>query len=345
LIDKLNQCCQDIRDEITSQPDNLIFKQLNSFEKLKVEDYLLHFTKIIKHNPEIEILTQKVYENFSITVHPIEYNPEQINTGITNILSQAVGPILNQIAIISNNQNHPLYSKENKYEKILKEYPKTKDNYTPLLVQCQNEIFQQFSFDIILDKLLESDKFRQNLEQTKLTIYDPNQIPIYLSKIFTIIAPFILRINPQSFIEQMDISQFPPNLFLEYLSYLDEIILQPNVDSKRNADLISGYKNEIPKIESAYKTAYSICKNVDAPPFPFTPQAFVQIMNQFLNFFIQQRTTLIQERQHFEREFKLATNQMTQEKQRHIHTFLAMERQYERRISVLKEFYCQSVEE
>jgi hypothetical protein len=103
LIDKLNECFQHIRDEIKLQPDNFIFKQLNPFENPKVEDYLPHFTKIIKPNPEIETLSQKVYDVFSITVNPIIFNPDQINTGITNLLSQSLDPILIRIGCMTNN--------------------------------------------------------------------------------------------------------------------------------------------------------------------------------------------------------------------------------------------------
>jgi hypothetical protein len=54
----LNKTFQNAKDEIISQPYSLIFRQLTSFENPKVENYLPHFTKIIKNNPEIEILTQ-----------------------------------------------------------------------------------------------------------------------------------------------------------------------------------------------------------------------------------------------------------------------------------------------
>jgi hypothetical protein len=66
----------------------LIFKQLSPFENPKVENYLPHFTKIIKPNPEIEILSQQVYDIYSATVNPsVVYNPDSINTGIVNAFS------------------------------------------------------------------------------------------------------------------------------------------------------------------------------------------------------------------------------------------------------------------
>jgi predicted Zn-ribbon and HTH transcriptional regulator len=113
-----------------------------------------------------------------------------------------------------------------------------------------------------LEEILKNDKFKKISKETKLKIYDFNAMPAYLNKISKLLSFFIERINPQLFIQTLNISKLPPNIFLEYLSYFENMINQFNTSSMKINELLSSQPSPS-KIEEINQNLELRITNID----------------------------------------------------------------------------------
>lgn len=101
------------------------------------------------------------------------------------------------------------------------------------------------------------------------------------------------------------------------------------------------YDSKIEEIVPVYKSIYFIVRKANAPPFKYTPAAFLKLANEFLDYCNTTNINLQNEKSQLENRTNQQYKQLQLQNQKHAHTFIAMERQCERRIALLKEFYNQ----
>jgi hypothetical protein len=114
------------------------------------------------------------------------------------------------------------------------------------------------------------------------------------------------------------------------VSYLNKV--------QRMIEHLHDYSNAASKIDSIYKAVYFIYMNANAPPFDLTPKAFVELMCQFLTYLHKNRTELTKEKDNLQKLKNKSDSQLNTEKKKRAHTFIAMSKQCERRIALLKRF-------